>query len=175
MQPEARGGSGCILEGLQATATVPAKALDSIRAICQESPYARRESFDMMAKKPKFVAYIRLSKKDETGAYLGMDGQLKDCRDFAQQRGGEIIGEPYKEVETGADDNRPELAKALRHCRKTGATLLVAKLDRLSRSVRFLAELRDCGVPLAAANIPDSNTLTFTVMSGLGPTRTRDH
>src|ERR1019366_1234432 len=48
-----------------------------------------------------------------------------------------------------------------------GATLLVAKLDRLSRSVRFLAELRACGVPLAAANIPDSNTLTFTVMSGL--------
>ena len=62
---------------------------------------------------------------------------------------------------------RPELAKAMRRARLSKGTLLVAKLDRLSRSMRFIAELRDGAVDFIAADLPDANTLTLGVMSAM--------
>jgi DNA invertase Pin-like site-specific DNA recombinase len=64
-------------------------------------------------------------------------------------------------------NDRPELEKAMRRCRLTGATLLVAKLDRLSRNAAFLMTLKDSGVPFVAADMPDANTLTIGVMASL--------
>ena len=64
-------------------------------------------------------------------------------------------------------NNRPQLDKAMRRCRLTGATLLVAKLDRLSRNAAFLMTLKDSGVPFVAADMPDANTLTIGVMVSL--------
>jgi hypothetical protein len=64
-------------------------------------------------------------------------------------------------------NNRPELEKAMKRCRLTGATLLVAKLDRLSRNAAFLMTLKDSGVPFVAADMPDANTLTIGVMASL--------
>jgi hypothetical protein len=54
---------------------------------------------------------------------------------FVKERGGRIITPEFIEVETGKRNDRPELVKALKRCRLTGACLLVAKLDRLSRNV----------------------------------------
>ena len=71
----------------------------------------------------------------------------------------------YLEIESGKRDDRPELAKTLDHARLTGATLLVAKLDRLPRDAHFLHGLQKAGVSFVAADMPDANKLTVGVMA----------
>jgi DNA invertase Pin-like site-specific DNA recombinase len=80
-------------------------------------------------------------------------------------RGGKIIAPVFVEVETGKRNDRPELDKALKRCRLTGATLVVAKLDRLSRNAAFLMTLRDSGADFVAADLPEANTMTVGVMA----------
>lgn len=121
----------------------------------------------MMARKPKFVAYFRVSDEKTQGrSGLGIEAQQDDVRNFVKGRGGEIIAS-FTEVESGKNNDREELAKAILRCRKTGACLLVAKLDRLSRDAGFLMSLRNGGVELAAANMPEANTIMFMVMAGM--------
>jgi DNA invertase Pin-like site-specific DNA recombinase len=84
---------------------------------------------------------------------------------FVRSRGGRMIGPEFVEVESGKHDNRPQLQAALKRCKLTGATLCVAKLDRLSRSAAFLMTLRDSAVPFVAADVPEANTMTIGVMS----------
>jgi DNA invertase Pin-like site-specific DNA recombinase len=79
--------------------------------------------------------------------------------------GGEIIAPEFIEVESGKRNDRPELEKALKRCHLTGATLVVAKLDRLSRNAAFLFTLRDSGVAFVAADLPDANTMTVGIMA----------
>src|SRR5881409_1892098 len=62
-------------------------------------------------------------------------------------------------------NDRPELQKALQRCRLTGATLVVAKLDRLSRNAAFLLTLRDSGADFVAVDLPEANTMTVGVMA----------
>jgi DNA invertase Pin-like site-specific DNA recombinase len=71
----------------------------------------------------------------------------------------------YLEIESGKRDDRPELAKTLDHARLTGATLLVAKLDRLPRDAHFLLGLQKAGVSFVAADMPDANKLAVGVMA----------
>jgi DNA invertase Pin-like site-specific DNA recombinase len=73
----------------------------------------------------------------------------------------------FTEVESGKVDARPQLEAALLRCRQTRATLLVAKLDRLSRNVAFLFRMRDEGVKFQAIDIPEANTMTLTVFAGM--------
>lgn len=73
----------------------------------------------------------------------------------------------YTEVESGKHDDRPQLALAMRRCRKAKATLLVAKIDRLSRNASFLMRLRDEGVKFIAADLPDLNTLTLGIFASM--------
>ena len=73
----------------------------------------------------------------------------------------------YVETESGKNDDRPELTKALNRCKLMGATLLVAKLDRLSRNVAFIATLQDAGVKFVAADMPEGNELTIHVMAAM--------
>ena len=116
----------------------------------------------MKDSKPKFVAYLRVSTDRQGKSGLGLEAQRTAVHQFVAQRGGEIIAPEYREV-----NNRPELEKAMKRCRLTGATLLVAKLDRLSRNDAFLMTLKDSGVPFVAADMPDANTLTIGVMASL--------
>jgi DNA invertase Pin-like site-specific DNA recombinase len=121
----------------------------------------------MQDKKPKFVAYLRVSTDRQGKSGLGLEAQRTAVHQFVAQRGGEIIAPEYREIESGKVNNRPELEKAMKRCRLTGATLLVAKLDRLSRNAAFLMTLKDSGVPFVAADMPDANTLTIGVMASL--------
>lgn len=113
----------------------------------------------------KFVAYLRVSTAKQGRSGLGLEAQREAVRQFVIGRGGKIIAPEFVEVETGKWNDRPELAKALKRCRITGAALVVAKLDRLSRNAAFLMTLRDSGVEFVAADLPEANTMTVGVMA----------
>ncbi|MCP5382734.1 MAG: recombinase family protein [Kordiimonadaceae bacterium] len=112
----------------------------------------------------KIVTYHRVSTARQGRSGLGLEAQEKAVKEFAQGKQADIIGS-YVEVETGKNDDRPELAKALHLAEVTGATLVIAKLDRLSRNAAFLLTLRDSGVKFIAADMPDANELTVGIMS----------
>ena len=73
----------------------------------------------------------------------------------------------YVEVETGKNDDRPELRKALHQAKVAGATLVIAKLDRLSRNLRFIAELQESKVKFVCADMPDATELTIHIFASL--------
>src|SRR5262245_42795789 len=113
----------------------------------------------------KYVAYCRVSTQKQGRSGLGLEAQRETVRQFVASRGGRIIAPEYVEVETGKNNDRPELQKALKRCKITHATLVVAKLDRLSRNAAFLMTLRDSGVDFVAADLPEANTMTVGVMA----------
>lgn len=115
----------------------------------------------------KFVAYFRVSTQKQGVNGLGMDAQRETVRQFLRN-GGELVGE-FVEVETGKGANalakRPQLAAALALCKKTGARLLIAKLDRLARNVHFVSGLMESKVKFVACDMPEANDLTIHVMA----------
>jgi DNA invertase Pin-like site-specific DNA recombinase len=112
----------------------------------------------------RFVAYERVSTARQGTSGLGLEAQHKAIEDFARSRGADLIGR-FTEVESGRKADRPELAKALDLARLTGATLVIAKLDRLSRNAAFLLTLRDSGVRFLAVDMPGANDLTVGIMA----------
>lgn len=113
----------------------------------------------------KFVAYLRVSTDRQGRSGLGLEAQREAVQRFVQGRDGAIVAPEHVEVESGKRNDRPRLAQALKRCRLTGATLVVAKLDRLSRNAAFLLTLRDSGVDFVAADLPEANTMTVGVMA----------
>lgn len=95
---------------------------------------------------------------------LGLDAQRKAIDDFAASRGAEVTAR-FTEVDGGKRTDRPELLKALDLAKLTGATLVIAKLDRLSRNAAFLLTLRDSGVRFLACDKPEANDLTVGIMA----------
>src|SRR6516164_7026572 len=102
------------------------------------------------------VAYLRVSTQQQGRSGLGIEGQRAAVEAHAKATGGRIVAW-YTEVESGKRSDRPELARALAHARRSKATLCVAKLDRLARNVRFLATVMDSGCDFAAADMPAAN------------------
>jgi DNA invertase Pin-like site-specific DNA recombinase len=86
---------------------------------------------------PRIIAYYRVSTERQGRSGLGLEAQRSAVEAYAASRGA-VIAAVFTEVETGKNNDRPELAEALRLCRLTGAALVVAKLDRLARNARFL-------------------------------------
>lgn len=110
------------------------------------------------------VAYYRVSTAGQGRSGLGIAAQQRAVEDLVRQRGF-TLADTYTEVESGKRSDRPELAKALQLAKLTGAVLLIAKLDRLSRNAAFLLTLRDSGVRFVAADLPDANDLTIGVLA----------
>lgn len=115
----------------------------------------------------KAVAYYRVSTRRQGASGLGLDAQRTAVEALCQQRGMQLIAPPFEEIESGNRADRPELLKALERCKVTGATLVVAKLDRLSRNVAFLATLQDSGVKFIAADMPEANELTVHILAAV--------
>lgn len=94
-----------------------------------------------------YVTYLRLSREAHNGRNYGLEAQRRDLDLFLEQFCPNADGcqeiATFTEVQSGADDDRPELAKAIAHAKREDATLIVAKLDRLSRRVSFIAGLLD--------------------------------
>ena len=112
----------------------------------------------------KIVSYLRVSTRQQGISGLGLEAQRAAIEAYATQRSGKVI-ETFTEVESGKLNSRPELLKALHLAKVTGATLVIAKLDRLSRNAAFLLTLRDSGVRFIAADMPDANDLTVGIMA----------
>lgn len=113
---------------------------------------------------PRYVAYERVSTARQGQSGLGLEAQRKTIEDFAASRNAAVIAR-FTEIESGRKNDRPELAKALHHAKVTGATLVIAKLDRLSRNAAFLLTLRDSGVRFIACDLPEANDLTVGIMA----------
>ncbi|WP_380802249.1 recombinase family protein [Sphingobium tyrosinilyticum] len=114
----------------------------------------------------KFVSYLRVSSAKQGRSGLGLEAQRKAVADYLNGGAWELSGE-FVEVESGKLDGRPQLEAALAMCELTGATLVVAKLDRLSRNVAFLAALQDSGARFVAADMPEANELTIHIMAAV--------
>src|SRR5262249_831460 len=90
----------------------------------------------------------------------------KAVRDYLDGGAWELVGE-FVEVESGKRADRPELAKAVETCRKRKAKLVIAKLDRLSRNLAFIATLMESGVEFVAVDNPHANKLTVQILAGV--------
>ena len=107
----------------------------------------------------QYIAYYRVSTQRQGQSGLGLEAQQHAVQDY------DIIAE-YTEVESGKNNNRPELARALAHAKEIGATLLIAKLDRLARNVHFITGLLEAGVPIECADMPEADR-TFLQMAAV--------
>ncbi len=117
-----------------------------------------------MAGLQRLVAYERVSTARQEASGLGLEAQRKVIEDFAASRRAEVLAR-FTKVESGRKADRPELAKALHLAKVTGATLVIAKLDRLSRNAAFLLALRDSGVRFVAVDMTEANDLTVGIMA----------
>ena len=113
-----------------------------------------------------FVAYYRVSTARQGRSGLGLEAQRRAVTDFLNGGSWELLAE-FVEVESGKADDRPQLEQALTTCELSGATLVVAKLDRLSRNLAFLAKLQDSGARFVAADMPEANELTIHIMAAV--------
>ncbi len=120
----------------------------------------------------KIVAYRRVSRQKQAQSGLGLEAQEADIQRFAAGRDARIIAE-YTEVESGKNTQRPQLRAALHHAKVTGATLVIAKLDRLSRSASFTLTLRDSGVKFVCCDMPEANDLTIGVLAVVAQAETQ--
>ena len=107
---------------------------------------------------PKFVVYLRVSTDEQGRSGLGLEAQEAACTNAAAAAGGQVL-RTFREVASGDDDKRPELAAAIRYARRSGAVLLVAKLDRLSRAVALIAGMMREGVPFKVAELANASEL----------------
>lgn len=99
------------------------------------------------------IAYRRVSTARQGESGLGLEGQDAALDAYARANGATII-RAYTEVETGKRSDRPKLLKALADCRRSRATLVIAKLDRLARNARFLLTLIESGADVAFCDLP---------------------
>jgi len=114
--------------------------------------------------KGRYVSYLRVSTDRQGRSGLGLEAQRAAVESYLNG-GSWTLLEEYVEVESGKKNDRPQLAKALHHARVTGATLVIAKLDRLSRDAHFLLGLDKPGVDFVAADMPHANRLTVGIMA----------
>jgi DNA invertase Pin-like site-specific DNA recombinase len=121
----------------------------------------------------KLVAYYRVSTDQQGQSGLGLEAQQAAVRAYAHQTGCRIIAE-HTEVESGKRADRPELAKALAHAKGARATLAIAKLDRLSRNVAFLATLMDSGAEFVCCDNPTANRLTLHILAAVAENEARE-
>jgi DNA invertase Pin-like site-specific DNA recombinase len=119
------------------------------------------------------IGYVRVSTDKQGKSGLGLEGQLTALQGYSAESRGKIL-KVYREVESGKRaDNRPELQKAVTHAKRSGATLVIAKLDRLARNTAFVANLMDSGADFAACDNPHANRLTIHILAAVAEDEAR--
>lgn len=113
---------------------------------------------------PTYIAYLRQSTKKQEISGLGIEAQREIIHTFLHDRPPTA---EYVETESGKKTDRPVLQEALKHCRKIGATLIVAKLDRLSRNVAFTSKLLESDVEIVFCDFPEANKLVLHIIASI--------
>lgn len=114
----------------------------------------------------KIIPYFRVSTAKQGKSGLGLEGQEAAVAAFVSHRGCGVLA-TYREIESGTNSERPELAKAVAHAKRSKATLVVAKLDRLARNVAFLSKLMESGCDFIAIDLEHANRLTIHILSAV--------
>lgn len=112
----------------------------------------------------KYICYYRVSTKKQGRSGLGLDAQETICINYVNNRQG-IIVNSYVEVESGKNNNRKQLNKAIDECKESNSTLLIAKLDRLSRNIEFIFSLKNSGINFSCVDLPELNTMTLGIFA----------
>ena len=114
----------------------------------------------------KYVSYIRVSTEKQGASGLGLEAQQRDIRNYLDSNAGELLAE-FEEIESGKVSNRPQLKEALAVCRTSGATLLIAKLDRLSRDLHFITTLQKANLDFKICDQPHADKFTIHIYAAL--------
>ena len=114
----------------------------------------------------RYVAYYRVSTQKQGQSGLGLEAQQNAVNDFLQQFGGTLVAE-FVEIESGNRADRPEFGKAADYAELANATLLVAKLDRLSRDLHFITSLQKRGIRFKLADLPEIDQLTIHILAAM--------
>lgn len=114
----------------------------------------------------EYVAYLRVSTQKQGYSGLGLDAQKEIIQNYLSDK---IPIAEYIEIESGrkTDRGRPKLKEALDLCRKTGAKLIVAKLDRLARNVAFLSQLLESDVDIVFCDFPQANKMVLHILAAI--------
>lgn len=112
------------------------------------------------------IGYVRVSTKGQGASGLGLEAQQAAIDSYASQNGA-IVARAYVEVESGRKSHRPQLAAALAHAKRSRATLVIAKLDRLARNVAFVSALMEAGCEFIACDNPTANKLTIHILAAV--------
>jgi DNA invertase Pin-like site-specific DNA recombinase len=113
----------------------------------------------------KYIAYFRVSTRRQGNSGLGLESQKSSVLKFINRE--DILLESYTDVESGKNNNRPNLLQAIEDCKTNDAILLIAKLDRLSRNAAFIFTLRDSQVKFKCVDMPEANSVTIGIMAVL--------
>jgi DNA invertase Pin-like site-specific DNA recombinase len=113
---------------------------------------------------PAYIAYLRVSTQKQGESGLGLDAQNAA---IARHVGGQTVVATFTEVESGKRNDRPQLTAAIAEAKRSGATLVIAKLDRLARNVHFVSGLMESGVEFVACDMPHANRLTLHIMAAI--------
>ena len=113
-----------------------------------------------------YIAYLRVSTDKQGEQGHGISAQRQAIGNYLAGQGGELL-EEYVEVESGKKNDRPALQKAISRCKMSRATLIIAKLDRLSRNLAFIANLMDSGIDFIACDNPYANKLTIHILAAI--------
>jgi DNA invertase Pin-like site-specific DNA recombinase len=111
----------------------------------------------------KFIAYRRVSTKAQGDNY-SLEGQQRAIEQHVTAQNGEIIGS-FSEIESGANNDRPQLREAIHLAKAKRAVLVIAKLDRISRNASFLMQLQDSGVPFVCCDMPAADKFTVSILA----------
>ena len=114
----------------------------------------------------RYIAYYRVSTQAQGSSGLGLDAQRASVLNFIHHNGNTLVDE-YTEIESGSHDQRPMLLKAIEAAKSNDACLCIAKLDRLSRNVSFIANLMESNVPFVACDIPEATPLTLHIFAAM--------
>lgn len=112
----------------------------------------------------KYIAYYRVSTKEQENSHLGLEAQRKTVEQYIKFNGNRIIAE-FTEVESGRNNNRTELKRAISLANKEQATLVIARLDRLSRSVTLVSTLLDTKVKFICCDMPMADETTIYLIA----------
>lgn len=113
-----------------------------------------------------YVAYLRVSTDKQGRSGLGLEAQEKAILDYLDSREGRLLKQ-FIEIESGKKNDRPKLAEALAYCKKHRAVLLIARLDRLARSVAFISRLMESGVRFVASDMPGATDFMLHVYAAV--------